>query len=74
MTKFQNKTGHTVFLDLGDFRAVRPDEIIELKGAVTAHPLTAIFPGQRMLKDAPKRTPKKKVAKKSPVPPTSGTI
>ena len=57
--KFQNNTGANVFLDLGGFKLVLPQEIIELEGHPTCPPLTPI-----LSPEPPK--PKKAKVKKAP--------
>jgi hypothetical protein len=68
--KYKNTTGHNVFLDLGGFILVRPNEIVELEGNPTFAPLTAVQDPLPAAPKAKKATPKKKTK----APSVSGTI
>jgi hypothetical protein len=69
--KFKNNTGQNVYIDLGGFVLVRPNEILDLEGHPNCAPLT------RIEENAPppkKKSVKKKKPSKVVKPNTSGTI
>jgi hypothetical protein len=66
--KFQNRTGANVYIDMGGFVLIRPNEIIELEGHPNCPPLTPIH---ATLPVKPKKT-KKEAKPKNPS--ASGTI